>query len=123
MSPTKITIWRKIFNPRKAFAHKQGLRYHLKKDHKGEKSKHTLLGGVLNMTGWCGAWAGQEAPQPRKTSKEKNQGLKIKPESGPSMSRGRPLARSPRNRKKKAQTATSNVERTPDKMEFQAAQR
>ena len=54
----------KKFNPKKAFAHKQGLRYHLKKDHKGKKSKLTLPGGVLNMTGAVGAWAGQEVPPP-----------------------------------------------------------
>ena len=75
------------------------------------------------MTGWAGAWAGQEAPRPRKMPKEKNPGLKIKSEPGPSMLHGRPLARSRRNRKKKAQKAQSNVERTLYKIEFQAAQR
>ena len=54
----------KNLNHKKAFAHKQGLRYHLKKDHKGKKSKLTLPGGVLNMTGAVGAWAGQEPPPP-----------------------------------------------------------
>ena len=110
-------------NPRKAYADKSGLRKHLKKYHKGEKSKLTQLGGLLNRTGWAGAWTGQEAPRPRKMPKEKNEGLKIKLEPGPSMPRGRPQARSRRNRKKKTQKAPSNVERTLYKIEFQAAQR